>query len=84
MEHGGGKNVAGARVKLGKCPICRQPTDPELRPFCSRRCRDLDLARWLQGSYAIAGGTDDADEDGDEAAIRGTLPATREGTDEDA
>jgi uncharacterized protein len=35
------------------CPICAKPTTPEARPFCSRRCADVDLARWLNGSYAI-------------------------------
>ncbi|WP_116134220.1 DNA gyrase inhibitor YacG [Tropicimonas sp. IMCC34043] len=35
------------------CPICRNPTAPEYRPFCSRRCADIDLGRWLNGSYAI-------------------------------
>ena len=39
----------------GKCPICRRPTVHEFRPFCSRRCADIDLARWLKGSYAIPG-----------------------------
>ncbi len=36
------------------CPICAKPTDPAHRPFCSRRCADVDLARWLTGRYAIA------------------------------
>ena len=35
------------------CPICAKPTDPERRPFCSRRCADLDLGRWLRGDYRI-------------------------------
>ena len=37
------------------CPICQKPTDPAHRPFCSRRCADIDLARWLNGSYVIPG-----------------------------
>lgn len=40
------------------------------RPFCSARCRDVDLARWLGGGYAIPGGQAAADEDGEEAAHR--------------
>jgi len=51
------------------CPICRKPTDPQYRPFCSRRCADVDLGRWLTGAYRIpdeAGGTDEA---GDEARV---------------
>ncbi len=35
------------------CPICEKKTDPKYRPFCSKRCADLDLAKWLSGSYAI-------------------------------
>ena len=35
------------------CPICQRPADPKYRPFCSRRCADVDLGRWLTGSYAI-------------------------------
>jgi uncharacterized protein len=35
------------------CPICSKPVAAQYRPFCSRRCADVDLARWLNGSYAI-------------------------------
>ena len=35
------------------CPICASDTDPKYRPFCSKRCADLDLAKWLNGGYAI-------------------------------
>lgn len=35
------------------CPICRKPAQPEYRPFCSRRCADVDLQRWLSDRYAI-------------------------------
>jgi endogenous inhibitor of DNA gyrase (YacG/DUF329 family) len=43
----------------GRCPICGRPSTERYRPFCSRRCADVDLARWLRGSYAIP----DTDED---------------------
>ncbi len=49
------------------CPICRSPSAHAYRPFCSRRCADVDLSRWLSGRYAIAGGDADEDEDGDQA-----------------
>ena len=39
------------------CPICGKPADANTRPFCSRRCADLDLHRWLGGVYRIE--TDD-------------------------
>jgi len=35
------------------CPVCQRPTDPKFRPFCSKRCADVDLGRWLTGRYAI-------------------------------
>jgi endogenous inhibitor of DNA gyrase (YacG/DUF329 family) len=35
------------------CPICGKPADPNVRPFCSKRCADVDLQRWFKGSYAI-------------------------------
>ena len=39
----------------GSCPICGKPRDARLRPFCSKRCADLDLAKWLKGEYSIPG-----------------------------
>ena len=48
------------------CPICEKPTDPSYRPFCSKRCADVDLAKWLGGSYAVASQNDD---DLDELAL---------------
>jgi endogenous inhibitor of DNA gyrase (YacG/DUF329 family) len=35
------------------CPICGKPADLQRRPFCSKRCADVDLHRWLSGRYAI-------------------------------
>ena len=35
------------------CPICSKEANAKYRPFCSRRCADVDLGRWLTGSYAI-------------------------------
>lgn len=35
------------------CPICGEKTLPAYRPFCSKRCADIDLSRWLNGSYAV-------------------------------
>jgi endogenous inhibitor of DNA gyrase (YacG/DUF329 family) len=46
------------------CPICARDVDPKYRPFCSRRCADVDLAKWLNGSYAIPVALTDEDEDG--------------------
>jgi len=49
--------------KRGKCPICGKTTDEAYRPFCSKRCSDVDLARWLGGTYRIP--TDERPEEGD-------------------
>jgi len=46
-----------------RCPICDRPVVPRHRPFCSRRCADVDLGRWLQGTYTIAGAEPDVEED---------------------
>lgn len=54
----------------GRCPICGAKTETAFRPFCSARCRDVDLARWLGGGYAISGGPAEADEDGEEASAQ--------------
>ena len=35
------------------CPICARETEAKFRPFCSKRCADVDLARWVNGSYAV-------------------------------
>jgi uncharacterized protein len=35
------------------CPLCGKPADEHYRPFCSKRCADIDLNRWLGGVYAI-------------------------------
>jgi endogenous inhibitor of DNA gyrase (YacG/DUF329 family) len=45
------------------CPICKRPTLERFRPFCSKRCADLDLARWLKGDYAIAATGDEEEEE---------------------
>jgi len=51
------------------CPVCKKPTLHDYRPFCSKRCADVDLGRWFTGAYAIpaedqsADETDSADED---------------------
>lgn len=43
------------------CPICKKPTDAEYRPFCSRRCADVDLGRWFNETYTIPQELTDAD-----------------------
>jgi uncharacterized protein len=54
------------------CPICAKETDAKYRPFCSRRCADVDLGKWLTGGYALPiddeNAEDDAGEGGEVAA----------------
>jgi len=56
-----------------KCPICRKAAELDYRPFCSKRCADVDLHRWLVGAYAVPATVDDEDEAADDpdAADRG-------------
>jgi len=39
--------------QAARCPICRKEARPEFRPFCSRRCADIDLGRWFSEQYAV-------------------------------
>jgi endogenous inhibitor of DNA gyrase (YacG/DUF329 family) len=48
-------------MSVGKCPICGKPIDPAVRPFCSKRCADVDLQRWFTGGYVIPGSGDEQD-----------------------
>ena len=52
------------------CPICGKPMDEKYRPFCSKRCADIDLNRWLSGVYAVPV-KDDEDEDGERVQEQG-------------
>jgi endogenous inhibitor of DNA gyrase (YacG/DUF329 family) len=36
---------------LPPCPCCDKPMETEFRPFCSLRCKQIDLGRWLDGTY---------------------------------
>lgn len=48
---------------MATCPICRKnETVAEYRPFCSRRCADLDLQRWFTGAYVIPAEDAEGDE----------------------
>jgi endogenous inhibitor of DNA gyrase (YacG/DUF329 family) len=55
-DHSGdGETVVPARP----CPICGKPAVFAARPFCSKRCADVDLHRWLRGAYAVPAKDDD-------------------------
>ncbi len=40
-------------MAAGECPMCGEPEAARYRPFCSRRCADRDLGRWLSEAYAV-------------------------------
>ena len=60
-----------------RCPICGAPTVHRFRPFCSRRCADIDLGRWVKGIYRVP--TDEAPPEGYE---RGEAPVGRRDDDD--
>ena len=49
------------------CPTCGKPVQPSYRPFCSRRCADVDLNRWLTGGYSVPAEADEGSADEDAA-----------------
>ena len=53
--------------KKTPCPICGKQPSEDVAPFCSKRCADVDLHRWLGGVYAVPddapGGADLSSED---------------------
>jgi endogenous inhibitor of DNA gyrase (YacG/DUF329 family) len=62
-QPGSGKSGKDSgKGSLKRCPICGKPATEDSRPFCSERCRDVDLNRWLSNSYAIPAAKDDAED----------------------
>ena len=51
-----------------RCPVCGKPAAARHQPFCSARCADIDLGRWLKGTYRVE--TEEPTEDGSEADER--------------
>ncbi len=56
--------MTGCAPALPPCPMCGKPAQAAYRPFCSKRCADDDLLRWLTGGYVIPGEPQDDDEAG--------------------
>lgn len=55
------------------CPICGKKTEPRYRPFCSRRCADVDLGRWLTEGYVLPS-PDEADPEDAPDGTGGDVP----------
>ena len=53
--------TAAEERRVPRCPTCGRPRVREYRPFCSARCRDVDLGRWFAGAYAVPAVEDDED-----------------------
>jgi endogenous inhibitor of DNA gyrase (YacG/DUF329 family) len=49
--------------RISACPICGKPAVQKYRPFCGKRCADIDLGRWFNAAYVVPG-KDEEDEDG--------------------
>ncbi|GAB5468144.1 MAG: DNA gyrase inhibitor YacG [Rhodospirillales bacterium] len=47
--------LPGGEPPRRPCPICAKPSSPDYRPFCSKRCADIDLGRWLGERYRVPG-----------------------------
>jgi endogenous inhibitor of DNA gyrase (YacG/DUF329 family) len=66
MAEDNDRAAPNAPPKQGRCPICGKTAEERWRPFCSKRCADIDLNRWLTGRYAIP--AEEAGEPGDVSA----------------
>ena len=53
------------RVAAKSCPVCGKPSVAAVEPFCSKRCADVDLHRWLGGVYAVPADPEGTDPDED-------------------
>jgi endogenous inhibitor of DNA gyrase (YacG/DUF329 family) len=58
------------------CPICGRPASPDNRPFCTKRCADVDLSRWLGGAYRIP--IDDPEADVEAVEVASPSPPARD------
>ena len=54
-------------MRNGRCPMCNKGWERKYRPFCSKRCADLDLSKWLSEAYRIP--AEEAEELDDDAFI---------------
>jgi uncharacterized protein len=64
MNSGSDDKVTPLRPKR-PCPECGKPSARETYPFCSVRCKDIDLNRWLKGAYVIPSRDDEDETDND-------------------
>jgi hypothetical protein len=66
------KGGSGGKAAAPLCVICKARAQSEkYRPFCSKRCADVDLHRWLGGVYAIPGKPEEEEDEGSPSRERG-------------
>jgi uncharacterized protein len=58
---GGASPPPDQEAKPKPCPVCGKPAEQKFLPFCSSRCRDVDLNRWFSGRYIIPARDDEDD-----------------------
>jgi uncharacterized protein len=51
--------VENSKPAVRRCPICKSPAAAGFKPFCSKRCSDIDLGKWFTNAYAIPGAESD-------------------------
>ena len=54
---------AESKAPVRKCALCSKAVVEKFTPFCSKRCADIDLGRWLKGAYVIEGSDSPSSED---------------------
>ena len=63
-------NAGEAPRAAAPCAICGKPQKPENKPFCSPRCADIDLGRWLDEAYAVPEKKPEDEDEGDQESDR--------------
>ncbi|MSP77498.1 MAG: DNA gyrase inhibitor YacG [Rhodospirillaceae bacterium] len=52
MSEKSGPPLRAVRI-AAKCPVCGKPAEEKYKPFCAKRCADIDLGRWLKEGYSV-------------------------------
>ena len=69
MSERSGPPLRAVRI-VPKCPVCGKPAEEKYKPFCAKRCADIDLGRWLGEAYRIPAVENEETED-DEGGVPG-------------
>jgi len=69
--------MAAAQGRVARCPVCGRGAVAAAPPFCSRRCAEVDLGRWLTGQYVLPGDPAEAGEEAEEPSYPVDRPLDR-------